>query len=336
VEIEDIQRLHVVARPFADETLNGLIGRHAMLNHWPRFGWIFQYSGYPLPQRRHLDTAIEKLSKLFGLPFGELAALQPGRPLADFQHRLCEYKGRLIPDGYYAKSVRRVCPLCLVDSSHHRDIWDYQFVRVCPVHSVRLLDHCTCGKKLDWVTHAFHRCKQISSDGKPICIDLRTVEAPKVPRGQYAGQTVILSLMGGAAETIPPLLQGLDVAMALNDMLVIGDYALRSELDGERRWRAFGVEQPELRYLDDGTGRGPEIALTVGYQVLQSSTDEFRDLLAVWRHRIGLSALASLGSLQVMQAHQRGVETLLSGEIARGIRLSKLSPVAESGGPGEG
>lgn len=326
VNIEEIRRLHTVSKPIADETLNGFIGRHAMLNDWQRFGWINEYSGVALPQKRHSDNSLARLSRLFGLPVDALDALQPGRPLNDRRHGLCEYKGRFVPSHYHVMRVRRVCPLCLANSNHHRDIWDFQFVRVCPVHAVRLLDTCPCGKQLDWKTGAFHHCKAADREGVS-CVDLRTVVAPAVELGRFSGQTFVLGLIEGSGGPVPPLLEGLNAAMAVAAMHSFGDFALRDDLGGASRWAEFGLE-PGLRFLDDRTTEHPEVAMTVGYRILSGSVADFRDMLAVWRHRIGIKALRSLGGPYLMQAQQTGYETCLGGEILRGLRVSKVSPGA--------
>lgn len=57
-------------------------------------------------------------------------------------------------------SVRRVCPACLKEASHHRVWWDWSFVSTCPVHCCMLVDRCSCGNGLSWEDGSVVKCRE--------------------------------------------------------------------------------------------------------------------------------------------------------------------------------
>lgn len=60
-------------------------------------------------------------------------------------------------------SVRRVCPACLIESSHHRVWWDWSFVSTCPFHACMLVDRCSCGSGLSWADGSVIKCRECTN-----------------------------------------------------------------------------------------------------------------------------------------------------------------------------
>lgn len=331
MEFEEIERLTIVAtKPFEDETLNGLIGRHAMLNHWDRFAWIRPYTKQAFPKRRHNEEALRRLSRLFGISVEALAATQPTLRDSVTGAWKCTLNGKTVPFNFFIQKGRRACPQCLVESNHHRDIWDFQFVRSCPVHRVRLLAACPCGRALDWYTGAFHYCRAAKIEAEAVappddgnCIDLRTVKVASVTDRQISGQTFLLDVMAGRATSIPPLLQGLGVEHLVIALLSIGSLALRIDAD---QWEPGLDTSGASEELDDGVSPYWEAALSVGMEILKSSAEEFQDRLKRWHDRAGRTVYSVLRPTGLVQGHVGGAQSFLSGEIMRGIPTLKLSP----------
>lgn len=91
-----------------------------------------------------------------------LAALEgiSYRPSTRFAHNA--FLGGSVHREFIDISRRRLCPLCLEDSPHHRACWDLTMMTACPVHGIRLIDRCSrsgrrCGP--DWKHPDVRRCR---------------------------------------------------------------------------------------------------------------------------------------------------------------------------------
>ncbi len=72
--------------------------------------------------------------------------------------------GHVVHAEFVSLGRRRVCPLCLLDSPHHRAIWDFSLLTVCPDHGVPLIDRCQspkCSRILTWATPSVTACSNL-------------------------------------------------------------------------------------------------------------------------------------------------------------------------------
>ena len=61
--------------------------------------------------------------------------------------------GYVIHAEYVSLAGRRACLDCLRESPHHRSIWDFSLLTVCPEYCLPLVDRCpSCSKALNWNT----------------------------------------------------------------------------------------------------------------------------------------------------------------------------------------
>jgi TniQ len=73
--------------------------------------------------------------------------------------------GHVVHAEFVSLGRRRVCPLCLLDSPHHRSIWDFSLLTVCPDHGVPLIDRCQspkCSRILTWATPSVTACSSLN------------------------------------------------------------------------------------------------------------------------------------------------------------------------------
>ncbi|NRF91568.1 TniQ family protein [Paenibacillus frigoriresistens] len=69
------------------------------------------------------------------------------------------FRDHFIPEvGLHQGSVK-FCPMCFVDRTYYKLIWELALVTVCPNHGVLLIDHCpSCGKKLTFDQTSIRYC----------------------------------------------------------------------------------------------------------------------------------------------------------------------------------
>ena len=75
--------------------------------------------------------------------------------------RTSNINGHPCPMELVSVARRKVCPQCLVESPHHRVVWDLSILSVCLKHGVWLIDHCQsprCRKILKWTTGTPSQC----------------------------------------------------------------------------------------------------------------------------------------------------------------------------------
>ncbi len=71
--------------------------------------------------------------------------------------------GHVVHAEYVSLARRRACPACLRESPHHRSIWDFSLLTVCPEHGTPLVDRCpSCPKFLNWNTPSVTTCSSLS------------------------------------------------------------------------------------------------------------------------------------------------------------------------------
>ncbi|WP_426434100.1 TniQ family protein [Bradyrhizobium genosp. P] len=162
-------------------------------------------------------------------------------------------------------SVRRVCPACLIESSHHRVWWDWSFVSTCPSHSCMLVDRCSCGNGLSWADGSVTKCRECDEgDVRKIVIE------PAHPR-MTAPDRWAIDRFVGAGEFAIELLDGVPLGYAaelvkrIGTLDLFGYRATWPQLAGAEEIRNVRARGFEL--VASGT---IEIALEHAYEGYQS------------------------------------------------------------------
>lgn len=111
------------------------------------------------------------------------------RPLARTAHH--RILGSSVHREFIDVSRRQLCPLCLVDSLHHRACWDLALATACADHGVRLIGACRqCGRRLGWSWPDVGRCR---------CgADMRALAPATVADAERDANRALLDLLGPA------------------------------------------------------------------------------------------------------------------------------------------
>lgn len=204
--------------PVEDESLRGLLGRLARLNHYPSVRWITDLLPSPRLDRPNLlrdPQQYRSLSQLTGLPIDTLAGTTlhsvvdryltateraASAPVPELGIRVWDngpavalrssvYGGPMAAD--------KACPLCWQDRATLLLPWSLRHVTTCPVHDVLLVDHCPrCGKglRVDPATGRCTRCQEQEIGTLP------TVSIRDDPASQEVTALVWAAIAGGLDE----------------------------------------------------------------------------------------------------------------------------------------
>ncbi len=109
---------------------------------------------------KHLDDAeAQAFADLLGMERASFDLMHHGSP-EPYTVRLY---GHVVHAEFVSLGRRRACPICLRDSPHHRSIWDFSLLTVCPDHGVPLVDRCEkCSRILTWATPSVTTCSNLS------------------------------------------------------------------------------------------------------------------------------------------------------------------------------
>ena len=151
-----------------DESVPGAIARGVAAHHLVRPGYVLKEAG--AGKRAGLtqlsDPAeLTRLAQVIRCDAGRLTA-QAGRRLLEpgdrrLQHFI-DFDGLVLPRGHLELQRRRISPVSLLASPHHRQAWLMNVLPFCPVSLERLVDTCpNCGATLGWAnTYGIHRCEE--------------------------------------------------------------------------------------------------------------------------------------------------------------------------------
>ena len=266
----DYKRLPLRAEPYPDESINGYIARTAVRNHAARASQVLQIAGLKSFKQCYSDKEIEQLAHTTGQDFDTLRAIAPTpkerSPLGPVSRLL----GQEIPTNALVRVGRRICPICIADSPHHRISWTLRFIRVCPLHGARLLNTCTsCGKGLSWSTVSPNSC-QCGSEFVTQLLEVwkasRTFDAmlsPAVP-DELEGPTKLLAYLTRPSIPQQPLLQKMSFAETLIASRYLGQFGAPPEqsyrLD-DTIWEDIGIWHTRgMRLLSlDPSQLGPQL-----------------------------------------------------------------------------
>ena len=117
---------------------------------------------------RHLEDAeAQAFADLLGMERASFDLMHHGSP----EPNTVRLFGHVVHAEYVSLSRRRACPLCLDVSPHHRALWNFSLLTVCPEHGVPLVERChECSRLLTWTTPSVTTCSRLSCLGpiKPV------------------------------------------------------------------------------------------------------------------------------------------------------------------------
>lgn len=151
----------------SDESVPGAIARGVAGHHLVRLGYVLKEAG--ARKRAGLsqlgDPAdLERLAQVIRCD-AHLLTAQAGRRLIEpgerrLQHFI-DFDGLVMPRSHLDLERRRISPMSLRASPHHRQAWLMTVLPFCPVTLERLVDTCpNCGSTLGWsTTSGIERCE---------------------------------------------------------------------------------------------------------------------------------------------------------------------------------
>jgi hypothetical protein len=136
------------------------------------------------------DSAGQALANLLSVNRQNFDTMHHGSPVPNTARLF----GHVLHENFVSLERRRVCPLCLRDSPHHRAIWNLSVLTVCLEHGCYLLNRCPapeCGW-LSWNTASVTTCS------RTVC-RMSLLEAPvrMAPAEEMDGIRSLVSLIMG-------------------------------------------------------------------------------------------------------------------------------------------
>lgn len=158
--------LRISSPPTANESFMGYIMRLTEFNGYDTPAWILDRCGIDSRLINvgcsfvfNASTDLTALAQLTGTKTEELTPMLC-RPALGRRTPRQFFFGSPVPKLLIRLKHPKVCPPCLLESGHHRKIWDLATVTACPRHKCLLLDVCpACGKKLAWYRRRVSVCR---------------------------------------------------------------------------------------------------------------------------------------------------------------------------------
>lgn len=269
--------------PYPDESLIGFIFRLAKRRRMSSGRWLAFACGFDRLTNQPKPEWIRNLADKAQVDPASLEAISYGPP----NDRVGVFRGAILPSNVFdarGMARRRVCPQCLVESPHHRAIWDLSFVAICPVHCVELVDQCrSCGDWLRWLGRDLTNCGCRKGG------DLTQMRSAVVSKEDARGTRTVYGLLGderfrAEADHARSLIPFSDMR---NSDIVEFLYRLGLEALGGRS-KVFSLEQAgDLAYQ-------AHRALTLGLAVAERWPGTFYEILDSMRRRSASTTLAGL------------------------------------------
>ncbi len=164
---QKIRRLRFDLDVQPDESVPGAIARGVATHHLVRTGHVLKEAaaGRRLGLTQLGDPSqLTRLAQVIRCDADRLTA-QAGRRLLEpgdrrLQHFI-DFDGLVLPRAHLELQRRRISPLSLLASPHHRQAWLMNVLPFCPVSLERLVDTCpNCDATLGWnATYGIDRCE---------------------------------------------------------------------------------------------------------------------------------------------------------------------------------
>ncbi|MGP9811386.1 TniQ family protein [Rhodopseudomonas sp. NSM] len=139
------------------------------------------------------------------------------------------------------QSARRLCPECVVESSHHRFWFDLEFVTTCPAHGRKLIQTCSCGQPLSWTDVRISKCCRCDNG------DVTNIPWIQARPDILEMDRWILSRLRVGGVSSVPLLDSMNVGTALHVIQNVGLLDLGGYQTAWPEPRDFGVSVAEVR-----------------------------------------------------------------------------------------
>lgn len=208
----------IPTEPFANESLLGFVARACDRNGHPSVVQALELAGFKTFRAHFLSVSetvdLQSLATFFGCREDQLRSrlqlpiLINGCPPNAF----INHEGTPVRALMREPLLRRVSPISLRMSPHHRADWTIRSLRYCPESGELLTSDCPnpkCGKPLAW-TYAYGLpfCESCVDDDSCPTTDLRRSELPRLVGEDLSLYRSIANLLTGvapdASQTLPP------------------------------------------------------------------------------------------------------------------------------------
>lgn len=223
--------------PEKDEPAHGILIRLAERNGIEGFTRVSDLTGLRVARLR-VGNGVERLASIIRC---DPVSLMNSTATSDASGNVLIRGERLSIKRDLSRVSRRLCPECVADSAHHRFWWDLKFVTTCPKHRTKLVDVCSCGKKLSWIDVRIAKCRH--------CEDGSVTSLPKT-RANHDVQTMdqwVLARLGiGQSEPVP-ILDKMSLTYALDTMGRIGALDLGGYRENWAQPHDFAIPEAKVR-----------------------------------------------------------------------------------------
>lgn len=175
-----VRKVLYSAEPIVGESLSGFVARVAYENRHGNAALILGEAGYL--RRNNARTAfydfevVPMLEQVLKVGDGTLSALIHPVVGGPEKKPIVDFFGAYVPRDLLESQNRRVSPLALRNSGHHRAIWSHHLIPYCQETGAILIDRCPsaeCGADLRWNSaRGIDQCGQCGADLKAAAVEL--------------------------------------------------------------------------------------------------------------------------------------------------------------------
>lgn len=204
IEPEQVVPAFITLAPMDDESLVGLFSRTFERTVFTNFSKALARAGVATNRPDFVagadlsDVQIDALARRLGTDVGEISR-RLHRPAHGGRHDLrgVDFHGQFLRLTYLARQERRASPRALLQSPHHRALWDLRPLSFDMDTMEMLLDACpVCGTRLGW-RNLFGpaKCDRCVDDRGLPSTDLRDFPQPLVDEEYHRGARIAAGLM---------------------------------------------------------------------------------------------------------------------------------------------
>ncbi len=155
-------KLIINRSPIAGESLAGHLLRLTEMNLYGSPTWITGLvgaDGATSSGRAMLANYVSELSDLTGTSTVTLSQMGYVRKAGE-RNVVTAFGGQRFMRSLINLTHAKVCPECLKESPHIRQVWELKFLQTCPDHGIRLVGRCPrCEKPISWTRSVVTHCK---------------------------------------------------------------------------------------------------------------------------------------------------------------------------------
>jgi hypothetical protein len=204
IEPEQVVPAFTTSAPMDDESLVGLFSRTFERTVFTNFSKALARAGVATNRPDFVagadlsDVQIDALARRLGTDVGEISR-RLHRPARGGRHDLrgVDFHGQFLRLTYLARQERRVSPRALLQSPHHRALWDLRPLSFDMATMEMLLDTCpVCDTRLGWRDlFGPTKCDRCVDDRGLPSTDLRDFPQPLVDEDYHRGARIAAGLM---------------------------------------------------------------------------------------------------------------------------------------------